>query len=164
VLVGSDSGALFAAGLVAAGEAGVDGLVLAGLPVRAAAPGAVSWDDELVLRTSCPTHRGRLDGDDAVRRGALATAVPGSWFDRADAAAIGVPVLGLHGAADAVSPLDAVRAWYADLSQGELVSIAGGVHDALNDQTHRTAAATAVLFLERLRLGEGPIARVEDLR
>ncbi|MFC5950476.1 lysophospholipase [Pseudonocardia lutea] len=162
VLVGSDTGALFAAALAAEGTAGIDALVLAGLPT-ADARSTAAWDDELVLRTSCPTHRGRLDGDDAVRRGALAGAVSGEWLDRARAAAITVPVLGLHGAADGVSPLDTVRAWYADLPQGELVSIAGGVHDALNDQTHRTAAATAVLFLERLRLGGGPIARVEDL-
>jgi pimeloyl-ACP methyl ester carboxylesterase len=120
--------------------------------------------DELELRTSCPTHRGRLDADGSVRRGALASAVPGEWLDRARAAAITVPVLGLHGAADALSPLAAVRGWYAGLRHGELVSIAGGVHDALNDQTHRTAAATAVLFLERLRLGAGPIARSESLR
>jgi hypothetical protein len=55
---------------------------------------------------------------------------------------------------------------YGRLPSGELVSIAGGRHDALNDQTHRTAAATVVLFLERLRLGvDAPaLARSEDLR
>jgi hypothetical protein len=37
----------------------------------------------------------------------------------------------------------------------ELVVITGGRPDALNDQTHRTVAATIVLFLERLRLGPG---------
>jgi hypothetical protein len=31
--------------------------------------------------------------------------------------------------------------------------ITGGRHDVLNDVTHRTVAATIVLFLERLRLG-----------
>jgi hypothetical protein len=36
---------------------------------------------------------------------------------------------------------------------GRLVTIAGGRHDVLNDVTHRTVAATIVLFLERLRLG-----------
>jgi hypothetical protein len=45
------------------------------------------------------------------------------------------------------------------------VSITGGKHDALNDATHRTAAATVVLFLERLRLGADlpPIAVSEQL-
>lgn len=159
VLVGSDTGALFAAGLVADGAAGIDGLVLAGLPLHTT-PGAPDWADELALRTSCPTHRGRLDADDTVRRGALTGRLPDGWVDRARPAAIGVPVLGLHGAADAVSPLADVRDFYAALPDGELVGVAGGVHDALNDATHRIAAATAVLFLERLRVGS-PLARVE---
>jgi len=70
------------------------------------------------------------------------------------------------GALFAAAPLDGVRSWYAGLPTGELVSIAGGRHDALNDQTHRTAAATIVLFLERLRLGADTpaIARPEVLR
>lgn len=162
VLVGSDAGALFAAALAAAGEPGIDGLVLAGLPTPTVG-GTATWADELTARTSCPTHRARLDGDAAVRRGTLGTPVPREWFDRARAAAITVPVLGLHGAVDTLSPLDAVRGWYASVPGAELVSITGGVHDALNDQTHRTAAATAVLFLERLRLGATPIARHESL-
>ncbi|WP_226366332.1 alpha/beta hydrolase [Pseudonocardia sp. ICBG162] len=159
VLVGSDTGALFAAGLVADGGAGIDGLVLAGLPLRAA-PGAPDWAEELALRTSCPTHRGRLDADDTVRRGTLTGPLPVGWVERARPSAIGVPVLGLHGADDAVSPLATVRDFYAALPAGELVGVAGGAHDALNDATHRTAAATAVLFLERLRAGSR-LARVE---
>jgi alpha-beta hydrolase superfamily lysophospholipase len=76
-----------------------------------------------------------------------------------------VPVLGLHGAADAVSPLAADRERYAAAPRAELVSIAGGRHDALNDITHRTAAATVILFLERLRLGAElpPITVREEL-
>lgn len=154
VLVGSDAGALFAAGLVAGGAAAVDALVLAGLPTDAAAlPATASWDDEVSARTACPTHGRRLGDDDRVRRGALAQAVEQAWFDRADPRAITVPVLGLHGADDPVSPLDGARGWYAGLPAGDLVTIVGGRHDALNDRTHRTAAATVVLFLERLRLG-----------
>jgi hypothetical protein len=55
---------------------------------------------------------------------------------------------------------------YGRLPSGALVSITGGRHDALNDQKHRTAAATVVLFLERLRLGvDAPtLARSEELR
>jgi alpha-beta hydrolase superfamily lysophospholipase len=162
VLAGSDTGALWAAGFAAAGAPGIDALLLAGLPLGPAAATG-DWSDELAARTSCPTHRGRLDGDGSVRRGALADPVPAGWAARADAAAITVPVLGLHGSADTLSPLDDVRAWYGALADAELVGIIGGVHDALNDQTHRTAAATAVLFLERLRLGAGPIARSEIL-
>ena len=76
-----------------------------------------------------------------------------------------MPVLGLHGAADPVSPLAAAREKYAAAPHAELVSIADGRHDAFNDITHRTAAATIVLFLERLRNGAdlAPIAVTEPL-
>jgi alpha-beta hydrolase superfamily lysophospholipase len=152
VLAGSDTGALFAAGLVAAGLRGVAGLVLAGLPTTGgSAPGG--WEDELAARTACPTHLARLGADPALRRGAIAGAIPRSWFDAADPAGVGVPVLGVHGAADTVSPVSAARDWYADVVTAELVTVAGGRHDALNDSTHRVAAASVVLFLERLRLG-----------
>jgi alpha-beta hydrolase superfamily lysophospholipase len=168
VLVGSDAGALFAAGLVAGGLAGVAGLVLAGMPTAADAggrerPDAGSWEEEVAARTACPTHRARLDGDRALRRGALHEQPPGEWFTRAQAGAVRVPVLGLHGVDDPISPLAAARTWYAGLPAAELVTIGGGRHDALNDQTHRTAAASVVLYLERLRLGPDlpVIARTE---
>src|ERR1700734_3541637 len=74
VLVGSDTGALFAAGLVASGQvAGVDAVVLAGLPTAAGPaaadrPGGESWEDELAARTAPPAHRGRLAGQGLARR------------------------------------------------------------------------------------------------
>jgi alpha-beta hydrolase superfamily lysophospholipase len=177
VLAGSDTGALFAAGLVASGRLPeADALVLAGLPTTAATdataeaqpePGAAagsSWEAELEARTACPTHRGRLAGP-VLRRGALYEPVPDGWLELADLKAVSVPVLGLHGAADPVSPLAAARERYAAAPRAELVSIADGRHDAFNDITHRTAAATIILFLERLRQGPGlaPIAVREEL-
>jgi alpha-beta hydrolase superfamily lysophospholipase len=170
VLVGSDTGALFAAGLVASGlVAGVDAVVLAGLatvsePAAADRPGTESWEAELAARTACPTHRGRLAGQ-GLRRGALYEPIPAGWESLADLGRLAVPVLGLHGTADPVSPLDAARERYRQAPRAELVSIAGGVHDVLNDVTHRTVAATIVLFLERLRLGAElpPIAVSEKL-
>jgi alpha-beta hydrolase superfamily lysophospholipase len=173
VLVGSDTGALFAAGLVASGQvADADALVLAGLPVPAepapgdaggGSPGA-AWEEELQDRSTCPTHRGRL-AELLVRRGALYDPVPDGWHERADLAKVAQPVLGLHGADDQISPLSAVRASYAIAPRAELVSIAGSTHDALNNATHRTTAATVILFLERLRLGPDltPIAVSEKL-
>ena len=79
--------------------------------------------------------------------------------------ALAAPVLGLHGTADPVSPLDVARERYRQAPRAELISIAGGVHDVLNDVTHRTVAATIVQFLERLRLGADlpPIAISEKL-
>jgi pimeloyl-ACP methyl ester carboxylesterase len=165
VLVGSDTGALLAAGLVASGLlTDVDALILAGLPTAAAERDAGSWDHELDDRTSCPTHRGRLTAS-GLRRGALYEAVPAGWPERAELSAISQPILAIHGAADQVSPLARARARYAAAPSAELVAITGGRHDALNDQTHRTVAATIVLFLERLRLGQDlpPIA-VSDRR
>jgi pimeloyl-ACP methyl ester carboxylesterase len=175
VLAGSDTGALFAAGLVASGRIAADALVLAGLPTLADLPARAgephaggepddAWAAELEARTACPTHRGRLAGA-VLRRGALYEPVPDGWAEAADLKAVSVPVLGLHGAADPVSPLSAARAAYAAAPQTELVSITDGRHDAFNDITHRTAAATVVLFLERLRLGAGlpPIAVREKL-
>ena len=88
-----------------------------------------------------------------LRRGALDEPVPDAWTERADLGAVSQPILGLHGADDTVSPLSAVRAWYATATRAELISISDGRHDVLNDLTHRTVAATIVLFLERLRQG-----------
>jgi alpha-beta hydrolase superfamily lysophospholipase len=170
VLAGSDTGALFAAGLVAAGRIAPDALVLSGLPTAdgSTSDGAGSedaetaWAAELEARTACPTHRGRLAGP-ILRRGALYEAVPDGWLAAADLSAVGVPMLGLHGAADPVSPLAAARVRYAAAPRAELVSITDGRHDAFNDITHRTAAATIVLFLERLRLApEVPLIAVPE--
>jgi alpha-beta hydrolase superfamily lysophospholipase len=58
------------------------------------------------------------------------------------------------------------REQYRRAPAAQLVSIAAGRHDALNDLTHRTVAATIVLFLERLRLGRDlpAIATSEQLQ
>jgi len=160
VLLGSDTGALFAALLVAERAVTVDGLVLAGVPVTPSNGEALDWEAELATRTTCPTHRARLTDDTDFHRGALWTAPPPDWTDRANPAAIPIPVTGIHGADDQLSTLDDARDWFTRLPHGELVSLAGTAHDALNNQTHRTAAAVIVRFLERLRLG-APIDRVE---
>jgi alpha-beta hydrolase superfamily lysophospholipase len=165
VLVGSDTGALFAAGLIASGEAtDVGALVLAGLPVAdAAVTAAGDWEDELNARSTCPTHRGRISDGELVRAGALYEPVPAGWSERAVLDRISVPVLGLHGQEDPISPLEEARELYAAAPEAELVSIAGAPHDVLNDKTHRTVAATTVLWLERLREGNAlaPLARLE---
>jgi alpha-beta hydrolase superfamily lysophospholipase len=151
VVVGSDTGALFALRLAAQGAPGLDALVLAGLPVqRGQAVQLTGWQDELEARTACPAHRGVL-GDGAATPGALFSAPIPTELIGDTGYRPAVPTLGLHGDADTVSPLAAARASYP----GTLVTIAGGRHDVLNDVTHRTVAATIVLFLERLRLGAG---------
>jgi alpha-beta hydrolase superfamily lysophospholipase len=62
-----------------------------------------------------------------------------------------VPVLAIHGGADRVSPLETAREAYRALGVDELAVVDGGLHDALNDVTHRSVAATLVLFLERVK-------------
>jgi pimeloyl-ACP methyl ester carboxylesterase len=153
VLAGSDTGALYAAALVAEDAADqVEALVLAALPTHATAASAADWDEEVATRTSCPTHRAVLTRS-AVRRGALYDPVPDRWLEQADLGQIKQPILGIHGAADKVSTLADAREHYRRAPFAQLVTITDGVHDALNDFTHRTVAATIVLFLERLRLG-----------
>lgn len=144
VLVGSDTGALYAARLAEERTVDVDALILVGLPVSPWTAG--SWEAEVEARTACPTHQGRLTNDADFRRDALDSLpdLPAPRLDRVD-----VPVLALHGKDDTVSPVDQALAAY----QGaRTVVFDGGRHDVLNDALHRTVAATVVLFLERLRL------------
>jgi len=115
-----------------------------GRPVRGPRPGA-AWPCTVMQQ-----------------HGALYDPIPGGWVGLA---AVTVPVLGVHGGDDPVSPLASGLTGYATARSAELVSISGGRHDALNDQDHRTVAATVVLFLERLRraASSGPIAIREEL-
>jgi alpha-beta hydrolase superfamily lysophospholipase len=155
VLAGVDTGALFARALAARQAPGLDAVILAGLP-GPTPPDLLDWTAEIEARTACPNHQ-RVLGDGAAVRGALfSVQVPIELTDVADVTDLAVPSLGLHGEDDVISPLAEVR------YPGPLVTIAGGRHDVLNDVTHRTVAATIVLFLERLRLGAGlpEIARV----
>ncbi|MEU9472596.1 lysophospholipase [Streptomyces avermitilis] len=147
VLIGSDTGARYVAHLAAEQTAGIDALILAGLPTGPWEP--KSWEAELDARTACPTHQGRLTHDQDFRRGALGETpdLPELRLDH-----VGVPVLALHGADDTVSPLDRALSAYRDHPRVRAVTFNGGRHDVLNDALHRTAAATVVLFLERLRL------------
>jgi alpha-beta hydrolase superfamily lysophospholipase len=158
VVVGPDTGALFALALADRKAPGLDGLVLAGLPVaKPAGVNLLGWDAEVEARTACPNHR-RVLGDGGITPGALFSApIPTELLGHTGD--VSYPILALHGDADTISPLDEARAGYP----GAVVAIAGGRHDVLNDVSHRTVAATVILFLERLRLGvELPlIARVE---
>ncbi|MCX4755275.1 alpha/beta hydrolase [Kitasatospora purpeofusca] len=172
VLAGSDTGALLA--LAAARRAAPDGLLLVGLPTTVPPPGAPdtadNWTDELGARTSCPAHRGLLAADPDFRPGALAEDVPADLARAAEEAASddvpvsdipvsGVPVLVVHGSADPVSPPATARRFAGRLA-ADLVLVADGRHDALNDAAHRSVAAAVVQWLERLRGGPHLPARI----
>ncbi|MFT3797314.1 hypothetical protein [Microbacterium sp.] len=160
VLVGSDRGAAAVLALVAVAAA-VDGAIVAGTPTGAADDAAA----DAAVRTACPVHLGVL-GDASARASAVdpaaEPAAPVAVPDAEALASVAVPVLAIHGAADAVAPFAAARAVLGAIPALELVETVDGLHDALNDQTHRSVAATVVLWLERLR-GAGvdtPIVRV----
>lgn len=153
VLVGSDTGA--AAVLRELTKADVaDGAIVAGLPLDA---GTDAPSD--AQRTACPLHLGVL-----AENAQTATPVPAQPTDApaaADLAAVAVPVLAFHGTADDVAPIDETRELLAALPDLEFVETVDGLHDALNDRSHRSVAATIVLWLERLREGDvhAPVVR-----
>lgn len=147
VLAGSDTGAALAAALL--DESPADAAILAGL----VQPGAIApgdWDGELAARTACPTHRGVLSGDDSFTRGALSRPVPAELAITVPPAK---PVLAVHGSADTVTPADDAFAVLGDGPVTRRRLVVGGRHDALNDATHRSVAATVILFLEQLKQG-----------
>lgn len=154
VLIGSDAGASAVLRLVAQGAA-VDAAVVAGTLV----------DAELDLpsaaeRTACPLHLGVLTAETSIDDVAAAEPLPSP----ADLAAIEVPVLAVHGGADTVSPLADVAEALRTVPDLEILETVDGLHDALNDQSHRSVAAALVQWLERLRGGDvhAPIVRVHE--
>ncbi|WP_318216829.1 alpha/beta hydrolase [Streptomyces sp. SCL15-6] len=165
VLVGADAGAAAVAALVTRGGlpegTRPDALVLAGLPGRAAGP-AGTWDDELDVRTSCPTHRGTLTQDPRVRRGSLGEAVPDALLDAVQDGGIDVPVLLVTGDADSLADHEALERAAKSLPRARLSVVHGAHHDVLNDLQHRSVAAEVVTFLETLRNQLQPLVTVRS--
>ncbi|MFI8182154.1 alpha/beta hydrolase [Actinacidiphila glaucinigra] len=165
VLVGADSGAAALAALLGRpGPAGVrpDGVVLAGLPGRAASAGAGGWEGELDVRTSCPAHRDTLTRDPRVRRGSLGEPLPDSLLTAAYEAELALPALFLVGDTDPLADHDALARTAKSQHRARLSVVRGAHHDVLNDIQHRSVAAEAVTFLETLRNGLVPVVAVES--
>lgn len=176
VLAGSDTGALHALALVVEGKVDVEGLLLAATPGASTSSetssassayddpaDAPEWDEELLLRSSCPTHRNRLTEDSGFQRGSLFDPVPDRLrafleLDPAEYELV-APTLVVHGAADLLAPAALAVQLTARLPKAELVLVTGAPHDVLNDATHRSVAAAVVQWLERLR-GGAPFARI----
>jgi alpha-beta hydrolase superfamily lysophospholipase len=145
VLVGMDSGATLAALLAV--ELPADAVVLAGLALPSSAA-VGDWEDEVAARTACPVHTRVISSDASFERGALNQPLP---WESVSLTPSGKPTLVLHGTADPVTPAaDAVEPF---VGSARVRLVEGGVHDVLNDATHRSVAATIVLFLESLKLG-----------
>lgn len=146
VLVGSDTGA--AAVLTALTQGDVaDAAIVAGIVVD------VDLAPTDAERTACPVHLGVLAEQHAsavTDAGSDADSLPAT----VDFAAIAVPVLAVHGGADPVSPFLQAQALLSAIPDVEIIETVDGLHDAFNDQTHRSVAASIVLWLERLRTGD----------
>ncbi|MFJ9390762.1 alpha/beta hydrolase [Nocardioides sp. NPDC101246] len=149
VLVGSDTGATLAATLV--DQVAADAAVIAGivLPESAAIDG---WEEEIEARSACPVHRNVIGQDGAFGRGTLASGLGGEWSELT-LPVPDKPVLVVHGDADPVTAAEQVTKAYADAPGVRRRLVAGGRHDILNDLSHRSVAATIILFLESLKLG-----------
>lgn len=144
VLVGSDTGASAVLTALTHGDV-ADAAIVAGVVVDAE---RTPTDAE---RTACPVHLGVL----AEQHGTPSEADTVSSLPApADLAAIAVPVLAVHGGADPVSPFAQAAAALASIPDLEVVETVDGLHDALNDASHRSVAASIVLWLERLRAGD----------
>ena len=149
VLVGADTGATLAATVL--DEVQADAAVLAGLALPGSTSGG-SWADQVDARTACPVHRAVLDDDAQLDRDALDQPVPWTSLELATP---GKPVLVVHGSDDRITPPAAATSAYVDAPIARVWLVDGGRHDILNDVSHRSVAATVVLFLESLKLGAG---------
>jgi alpha-beta hydrolase superfamily lysophospholipase len=165
ILLGADLGAAaIAAHLAPTGQLPdgrkPDAVVLAGLPGRTAAA-VDTWDEELAVRTFCPTHRGTLSNDSEVQRGSLNRALPESLLTAAYEAELSLPALFLVGDADPLADRDALVRTAKSLPRARLSVVRGAHHDVLNDVQHRSVAAEIVAFLETLRNELVPVVAVE---
>lgn len=64
-----------------------------------------------------------------------------------------VPTLAVHGGADPIAPVDAVRAYAEQIDALQLKEFPGGRHDILNETVHREVAEAIVEFIGQQALG-----------
>ncbi|MFC7501616.1 alpha/beta hydrolase, partial [Nocardioides sp. GCM10030258] len=108
------------------------------------------WEAEIEARSACPVHRRVIAEDSGFARGALNRPLPWSSIELT---APRKPVLVLHGSSDPVTSSDEALSLYDGVPEVRARLVNGGRHDILNDASHRSVAATIVLFLESLKLG-----------
>ena len=161
VLLGADAGAIAALNLAIALPQRVAGVIAVGLPRRRR--GVPEGAPQLPLRTRSPEHWATLSNPEVVDPEALSRDIP-DQFALPDPLSIPVPVLGLHGSEDPVTPVADAVDYYASVPQAQVVTVDGGLHDSVNDALHRSVAATIVLFLEELRNGAPTVAPPSRIR
>lgn len=168
-LVGSDAGAALAVRIAAdSGDAeALAGIVVAGLPNAGTTPAAADAASagaatdlaaDADLRSACPVHRSVLESPGNLDPGELSRPLPGE-LELPAPQSLGVPVLAFFGEADSVIDKDASERWLSEVPQAEVRRTDAGLHDALNDRTHRSVAARIVLFLEDTKNGGEPLLR-----
>jgi alpha-beta hydrolase superfamily lysophospholipase len=148
VLVGSDAGAVLALRIASDPRSGVAAVITAGLPKGHGLVG--DEQAQLDVRSACPVHRLVLNDRHAVDPTALSRDLPPE-LTLPRPIDVTVPLLAVHGGADVVATASAALAYYDDVPNARVAIADGGRHDILNDLTHRSVAATIVLFLEQLR-------------
>ena len=88
---------------------------------------------------------GIVDADGA----ALARALDAIWDSLGtELPELAVPTLAVHGVADAIAPVGAVRAYAEQVDQLEIVEYPGGRHDILNETVHRDVATAIIAFID----------------
>lgn len=160
-LVGSDAGAALALQMAAEpGPYAPAGTIVAGLPVSAGEPSSTAGDltADAEARSACPVHRTVLESDGNLTPGMLAEPLPAA-LTLPDPEAVTGPVLAFLGDADPVIDVPAAAEWLGNVPEAQVVLTADGLHDALNDRTHRSVAARIVLFLEDIKNGGEPLLR-----
>lgn len=148
VLVGSDAGAVLALRLASEHHQGISAVITAGLPNGTGIAGDAQA--QIDVRTACPVHRGVLADPHALDPLALSRDLPAN-LTLPRPVDIAVPLLAFHGGSDLVASPAAALAYYEDVPGARVAIVQDGRHDILNDVSHRSVAATVVLFLEELR-------------
>ena len=146
--------------IAATRRAGIAAVITAGLP---SGRGLVGDEQaQIDVRSACPVHRLVLTDGTSVDLTALGRDLPPD-LTLPRPIDIAVPLLALHGAADIVATPSEALAYYDDVPNARIAIVDGGRHDILNDVTHRSVAATVVLFLEELRNGGVPTVQLAEV-
>lgn len=148
VLVGSDAGAVLALRIASDRRAGVAGVITAGLPNGTGIAGGAQA--QIDVRSACPVYRSVLADRDLLDPLALSRDLP-TELTLPRPADVVVPLLAFHGGSDLASSVSSALVYYDDVPNARVAIVQDGRHDILNDVSHRSVAATIVLFLEELR-------------
>lgn len=127
-------------------------------PVAEMLDADTSFDLDPAWLSADPFYLDTLENDPLAFVGADSTALAREldWaWDRFGAAlpALEVPTLAVHGDADPMAPIGAVRAYAEQVGPLRLAEFPGARHDILNETVHRDVAAAILAFLDEQLAG-----------